>query len=46
MKNKELIQIRNEDNKGRSSGLVVRAEGSRPRGRGLESRRILERCKL
>jgi hypothetical protein len=46
MKNKELNQIRNEDNKGRGSGLVVRAEGSRPRGRGLESRRILERCKL
>ena len=26
-------------------GLVVRAEGSRPRGRGFESRRILDGCK-
>jgi hypothetical protein len=26
-------------------GLVVRAEDSRPRGRGFESRRILDGCK-
>ena len=29
----------------RSRGLVVRAEGSRPRGRGFESRRNLYGCK-
>ena len=30
---------------GEKPGLVVRAEGSRPRGRGFESRRILDGCK-
>ena len=30
---------------GEKPGLVVRAVGSRPRGRGFESRRILDRCK-
>ena len=29
-------------NIGEKPGLVVRAEGSRPRGRGFESRRILD----
>ncbi len=33
-------------NNGEKPGLVVTAEGSRPRGRGLESRRILDGCKL
>jgi hypothetical protein len=31
---------------GEKPGLVVRAEGSRPRGRGFESRCILDGCKL
>ncbi len=30
---------------GEKSGLVVRAEGSCPRGRGFESSRILDGCK-
>ncbi len=30
---------------GEKPGLVVRAEDSRPRGRGFESRRILDGCK-
>ena len=30
---------------GEKPGLVVRAEGSRPRGRGFKSRRILDECK-
>ena len=30
---------------GKKPGLVVRAEGSYPRGCGLESRRILDGCK-
>jgi hypothetical protein len=30
---------------GEKPGLVVRAEGSRPRDRGFESRRILDGCK-
>ncbi len=31
--------------KGEKPGLVVRAEDSRPRGRGFDSRRILDGCK-
>jgi hypothetical protein len=30
---------------GEKPGLVVRAEGSRPRGRGFESHRMLDGCK-
>jgi len=30
---------------GEKPGLVVRAEGSRPRGRGVKSRRKLDGCK-
>ena len=31
--------------KARSCGIVVMAEGSRPRGRGLKSHHILDGCK-
>ncbi len=41
----EISKTKKAISKGEKPGLVVRAEGSRPRGHGFESCRILDGCK-
>ncbi len=42
---RNVIQVILMKKLGEKPGLVVRTEGSRPRGRGFESCRILDGCK-
>jgi hypothetical protein len=42
---KSIVNVKNQDDSGEKPGLVVREEDSCPRGRGFESRRILDGCK-
>jgi len=40
-----MLYLKTSKYEGEKPGLVVRAEDSRPRGRGFKSRRILDGCK-